>query len=208
MTITQADLVASWFDRHQKNLIIGFIVFLVLVIGIGVGFYYFNNASEHSAESASMIYDDLLKANKTGETDKIQKIRQSLIVDYPKTPYACFALMMNAKDAVDQGRYQRALNYLRQAQNTKGDHLAEIKKIARIRAVRILLLQGKAKMALNMLTPIEDKRDPVINELKGDIELALGNRQGAQTAYRSADQGMQMSNQKDFNLKMKLENVS
>jgi predicted negative regulator of RcsB-dependent stress response len=93
--------------------------------------------------------------------------------------------MLLAKKHVDEGKYDEALPLLQAVIKDSEDK--ELAWVARTRAARVLIQQGKHDDALKLLNP--DKAGAFaaqVREIRGDALVAKGNVDGARAEYAAA----------------------
>jgi predicted negative regulator of RcsB-dependent stress response len=177
----QVQLVKDWFKKYGTSLILGAIIALV-------GTYSWRFWQQHEiqrSEQASFLYEQLLSFQANHQAQQFTQVTNELMSKYPRTPYAALAGLAAANDAVAQGNLELAeqkLQWVVIYGNNK-----EIQQIAKIRAARVLLAQNKPQAALNLLSTISNKNYYSAVELvKGDIYVAMNNKEAAKTAYQNA----------------------
>jgi predicted negative regulator of RcsB-dependent stress response len=173
-------LKALW-QRYGNWVLTAVIVVALLVFG----WRWLEQRQIARATEGSMIYQQLLISLAEQDSLAVDAQAEQLIQAAPKTVYAQFAALFLAREAVYDGEYEKALNYLNWVmQQTK--HKA-ISQITRLRIARILLAQSDYATAQQTLAKVDDaKYLPLIEEVRGDIWLALGDTAQARAAYSAA----------------------
>lgn len=157
-----------------------------LVLGLAgiFGWEAWQKARTSKAEQASQIYEDL-KRVQPGRQEQAQVLWQRLEEKFPGTPYASQAALLLASEAVarqDWAGAQARLEWVGKQSEDPG-----LKKIARLRLARVLWQQEKADEALALLDIADgDPFAALYLELRGDIELAKGERDAARGSYEKA----------------------
>jgi predicted negative regulator of RcsB-dependent stress response len=157
-----------------------------LVLGLAgiFGWEYWQESRTAKAEHASRIYEDLKKLP-VENTDRSAELWQHMSTDYPSTPYAAQGALLLASRAAarqDWADAQAKLEWLDKHTDDAG-----LKKIARLRLARVHWQQQKPEEALKLLEiDDDDPFAPLYQELRGDIQLAAGDREAARAAYQKA----------------------
>lgn len=199
----QLDAIKSWWKNYGKMSIVVFLI----GISASYGWKMWQHSQASFNEHASLIYDQML--NSFGEKNQDALIAQAnaLSTEYKKTPYANMAGFILARQAVEQGDLDKASQALKVIMENSKD--AKIRQIARVRSARILLAQNQLKEALALLDTVDSSIYlPQINEVKGDIFVAMGEAEKARDSYKAALGGTEKN---DFNrslLEMKFEQLS
>src|SRR5262245_41301341 len=129
----QAILVKQWFRRYGILLAVAIITLLSVTLGI----YYVHQYHIQKIERASNLYQSLISPNTSAipwaNVDELKN-------HYSKTPYAAFAVLLKAADAVKQNNFKSALSDYRWVI----DHttLITAKQMARINAAKVELSQS------------------------------------------------------------------
>jgi len=177
----QLEAIKKWLREYAKYIMGAIIV----VLAISYGWRYWQQEQMGIHGQASMLFEQGLAAMATNNPAEFQPIAQQLTTQYKSTPYAKLAALLLAKQFVDAGKLDAALAQLNWVIENADN--SSLKQIARIRAARILLAQQNAKQALALLQPIDNTSYlPLINEVKGDILLAMQQPQQARQAYMQA----------------------
>jgi predicted negative regulator of RcsB-dependent stress response len=177
----QAERLKQWWKENWKALVAG------LLLGLGgiVGWdQYKVHQAVRSAEAARM-FDDLKTALVTDKVDDATAIADKLKAEYAKTPYAAQALLRLAQHAVDKSRFDEALPPLAWVAANAADET--LRPLAQLRQARVLAQQGKFDEALSLVDAAADDSYAALGqELKGDIQLAQGDRKGARASFEKA----------------------
>ncbi len=195
----QIDMIKQWWKDYGKTLAIAIIVGLAL----GFGWRYWREHRIETAEKASAVYQQMAQAAGQKELQAAQSYATDLIKQYPGTPYASLAAFFSARQAVEANKLKEAVQQLKWV--VSHGKVASFRQIARLRAARVLLAQGQAQAALDLLNTVDDQSfKPMIESVKGDIYAALGNAEAAKSAYRQAKTGFAAVGVNDPFLTMKL----
>jgi predicted negative regulator of RcsB-dependent stress response len=157
-----------------------------LVLGLAgiFGWEAWQQSRTAKAESASQVYETL---KKTSPDDKarIGELWAQLGGELSATPYASQAALLLASHAAarqDWPEAQAKLEWVGKHTDDEG-----LKKIARLRLARVYWQQQKPDEALKLLEIAdEDPFASLYQELRGDIQLAAGDREAARGAYQKA----------------------
>jgi len=210
----------AWWSEYGLSVIVG----LVIAVGSFSGWSFWNQYTTKQAQQASDRYYEMLELYQTIEFSNLMKLQTGgsesesadsetmlefnrvvteLKTDYPRSEYAHYAALQNAKYLVDKGDLEAAVEELRWLlKNSPGE---SIKLIASLRLGRLLLATGQHEAALK----ISQIKNPgsyqaAYDELAGDIYLAQGEKAKALAAYGAARDG---SEQVSEELNMKYYNL-
>lgn len=181
----QAEMLKKWWKDYGRAIAIAIVIGLI----VGFGWRYWHKHQQKQAEQASLLYQSMSALDYQKKPKLARKFAQQLMQDYRRSPYAAFAALWSAKEAVQKNNLAAALANCQWV--LKNSKVASFKQIARLRAARILLAQKKSNEALAMLSTVNDKTfEPLIENVKGDIYTAMGNNKAARKAYQAAKVGM------------------
>jgi predicted negative regulator of RcsB-dependent stress response len=177
----QAAELKAWWQSNWKALAAG----LALGFGAIIGYQQWQAHKASQAAEAARLFDDLKTAIAADKTDDVQSIAEKLKTQYSASPFAALGLLRLAQAAVDKGRFDEALPPLAWVASNAGD--AALRPLAQLRQARVLSQQGKFDDALKLLDgSTDDSYASLAQELRGDIQLAQGNRKGAREAFEKA----------------------
>lgn len=188
MSMTEEEQIAQikdWWQRNGKPLLTGGALALALVLGWNAWQSY----QTKQAQSASLIYQQLLETSLTGsgtpDAGKVAELAGKLKSEYAGTHYAQYAALFVAKVAVEAGKLDDAAAELKALSDKPVD--ATVAELARQRLARVLAAQGKAEDALKLLEGEAAKVwQASREELKGDLLVQLGRADDAHAAYLKA----------------------
>nr|VFJ98310.1 MAG: Putative negative regulator of RcsB-dependent stress response [Candidatus Kentron sp. LFY] len=206
----QLESLQKWWKENGKAVIIGVLLGIVGVVGWSSWQAYV----VRQAEKASLGYERLLALVSDGALDEATRQGESLVGEFPSSGYAGLASLIVAKVAFEQNDVEKAKTRLRWVIN-EGKSSA-IQSIACLRLAR--LLAGEEKWAEAMVLLDGDTsafNDDVgvfsilYEEVHGDILLAQGNTDEAQSAYRRslANSGHLTDGKLRRRVEMKLNNL-
>ena len=170
----------TWWKENWIALVGG------LVIGFGAigGWNGYKNWRDGRLETASRMYEELKEQLAASKLDEAKALEQALHADYASTPYAGTASLAMAQDAVKRDDLDAALSSLSWVAGNADDK--GMAQAARLRKARVLLAQGKHDEALSALDGTAGSFASLIDELRGDIQMAKGDRNAARSAYEKA----------------------
>jgi len=177
----QGERVRTWLRQNGSSLITGVAMGLALVFG----WQWWQGRGTHHKEEASGQYESFAEAVEKKDEGKVKALSAQIGEKYADTAYSTLSTLRDAAFQHESGHDDRALALLRAARPKVTDPgLAEIFDI---RIARLLLLSGKTDEAAKALAAIANPRFPqVIDEMRGDIAIAKGNRDEARKDYELA----------------------
>ncbi len=197
----QIEALKRWWKANGTSVITGIIAGLA-IIG---GWNFWQSNQEQKAFQSSAMYQQLVKAAKDDNTEVVEKVSEQLVSKFPSTTYAELALLLKAKAKVQQDDLSAAKDILNQVRATSD---SEIKHVATIRLLRLMLATGEYEQGLQLIAEMEKQASESFSasyeELKGDLYVALDRLGVARTAYQNALR----SGQPSPLLQIKLENIS
>ncbi|HZW17542.1 MAG TPA: tetratricopeptide repeat protein [Luteimonas sp.] len=164
----QSERVLAWLRSNGAGLIGGVIVGLALILG-------WQWWRSHQATQGMQAGDDYQAMLRTLEAKDVKKA-QSQAAALADTPYAPLAALDLAKAQLDDGQRDAAIATLRAAKSSN----AALDRILHQRLARLLIDAGKADEALKV---IGDADDAASLEVRGDAQVALGQRDEARKSY-------------------------
>ena len=173
----RVEWLRDWWSRHGLALIAGIVV---AVAGV-IGWRWYQDYRQDQAEQASREYSEYL-------TDRAMGSASAGAADLADaregTAYHVFALLHEAKDAVDGEDWERGAALLA-ASVDYADGL--VRDLAAVRLARVRRQMGEFDAALDILAGVLSTGSAVeVAELTGDILLQKGDIAGARDAYQSA----------------------
>ncbi len=192
MSMTEEEQIAQikdWWQRNGKPQLTGGVLALALVFG-WKGWQEYQSTQ---AQSASLIYQQLLETSLTadGKPDiaKVAELAGKLKSEYAGTHYAQYASLFVAKVAVESGKLDDAGAELKALTEKPVD--ATVAELARQRLARVLAAQGKVEDGLKLLDGEVGKAWLASREeLKGDLLVQLGRTDDAHAAYQKAKEAL------------------
>jgi predicted negative regulator of RcsB-dependent stress response len=177
----QVEAIKKWWQANATSIIGGIAIGLAVVLG----WQYWTAHRTARAERASAHYAVLLQAVEKQDTAQAQQQGQVLLQDFPNSAYAVLASLELARLAAEAGdnatagqRLQWVIDHARQA---------DIKDIARLRLVRVLLAENRYDDAAARLDAIDNPNlTAEREELRGDLYAARNEPAKARVAYQAA----------------------
>ncbi len=197
----QIDALKKWWKENGKAIVIG----AVLGFGSLIGWQQWQAGVQAQRESASQEYNMLLASLENSQYQEVKSQGALILSNYQNTPYAALSALSLAKVYVEEGDFAAAKTYLQTV--IEQNDQPQLKQVAQLRLARLLLADGDADQALSKLKGMnEGGFTAVVNELEGDIQVALGNRAKARVAYQQALDTIETSIDTSL-LQMKLDDV-
>jgi predicted negative regulator of RcsB-dependent stress response len=177
---------------------------LWIVAGIGVGaaaiggWNWWNAHIDKVNAEASGKYEQMLTDFERGDRSGALVVLGELERDYSSTPYVDQAKLAAARVYVESNDLDKAAAELQAvSQHSKDKPLA---LVARLRLARVQIAQQKSDDALATLNGVQPGAfGPRFHEVRGDADLAKGDKAGALAEYRAA-RAMDMGGGRDATL--------
>ncbi|MET1078762.1 MAG: tetratricopeptide repeat protein [Pseudomonas sp.] len=178
-------VIKDWWQRNGMPLLTGGALALALVFG----WQSWQNYQVRQAQSASLVYQQLLDTTLTpdGKPDagKVAELAKTLKSEFAGTHYAQYGSLFVAKVAVEAGKLDDAAAELKSVVDKPVD--ATLAELARQRLARVLAAQNKAEEGLKLLEGSADQAYVASREeLRGDLLVKLGRTDEAHAAYEKA----------------------
>jgi predicted negative regulator of RcsB-dependent stress response len=164
-------------------------IYVVGGIALGLGglgaWNWWHERREVQAETASARYEELIQAFQRNDATRGTTLLEELKTEYSWTPYPALGALIAARVHVDTNELDKAAAGLKYVMDNANDD--EIKLIARMRLARVMSAQGKHDDALALLKVDEaGEFAPRLADVRGDVLLAKGDRDGALREYLAA----------------------
>ena len=177
----QIEAMKKWWKDNWLSLLGG----VMIGIGILVGGKYWIDSRNFHAEAASVEYEAMMQAMNQNKTEEVETRAASLLGEYADTPYAGFAALTMAKIKTEANDLVAAKSHLCWAIDNAVQ--AEVKNESLVRLARVYLAESNYDDALAQLKQVKSQSYKItIEDLKGDIYLAKGDKENARTAYSTA----------------------
>lgn len=176
----QLDEFKVWWKKNGQKTIAFCVVLLLGYAGYN-GWNYFQRKQ---AVEASTIYQELLVSDVKDSKIILEK-STSLIENYASTPYAARAALYVAKLNYQNNDAKNAKTKLEWAMNNAKE--TAVAAMAGLQLANILVEEKSYDAALKILDAKHDSGfDGLYWDLKGDVLLAMGNKEDAKSAYQRA----------------------
>lgn len=178
----QLEAMKKWWQENGKSIISG----VVLGLGALAGWNIWQENKKSTLMEASGLYQEVLTANTSAQTDSVQKLSERLTNEYSGTPYANFGQLFQAKQKVEANDLSGAKSILQRLLASSDD--TELNYIIRLRLVKVMAALGETEAALNILAkaPYSPAFESQNAEIKGDLLLTLERFDEAREAYQNA----------------------
>lgn len=192
----QIELLRRLWDRYGRLLIVTAVVVLLGVFGK----HFYGSYQQRQAIRAAALYA-AYQQPPAGQT--AEALAAQLRAEYPRSSYASFVALAQAKQAVEAGKLDVAEQHLRWVVENAGEQTD--RALASLRLARVLLDQDKAQAAQDALSKDIPATSPTLAELKGDIARAQDKPQDARQAYQEALASLPPESGQAALLKLKLD---
>jgi predicted negative regulator of RcsB-dependent stress response len=180
----QVAALKRWWKENGTSALVGIAAGIVLIVAWNL---WKGHQQERSVQ-ASALYEQLLMAADAKQTESAQKIAERLTADYGGTAYASYAGLMLAKLEVGAGKLDLAKLTLQATLDSSAEE--ELKHVARIRLVQLMLAKGEYEEGLKLIAAVDPASAQGFaanyDELSGDFYVALNRLDEARTAYQNA----------------------
>ena len=177
----QSERVRSWLSQNGTSLLTGILMGLALVFG----WQWWQGRGDRHRDEASGQYETLGAALEAKDAAKVKVLAGQINEKFGDTGYATLAALRQAAFLHESGKSADALALLRATRAKETD--ASLLEIIDIRIARLLLIDGKADEAAKALAKLSNPNFVhVVDELRGDIAIARGQRDEARKNYESA----------------------
>ena len=176
----QSEHFKNFYNLHKFKIFSAIAVFLVAFFA----YQYLESVNQSNDEEASQLFQDVI-VSKIGNIDEIKSKVGELQNDFSNSPYAARASIYYSKLLVETGDYTAAAKELIWA---SGENIEpSIQSMANYLLGNLYLVEKKLDGALEVANKITtDGYTGLANDLKGDIYLALGDKENAIKSYELA----------------------
>ena len=179
----QLEALKRWWKENGQSTIVG----LVLGIAVVLGWNYWRDHKKSQAEQASALYSQLIQSIGADKKDSAEKLAERIQEQFPKTQYAAYSGLVQAKLKVEQGDLAVAQQILKKI--AAGSN-KELSNIAKIRLVRLMLASGEYEQGLQLINDVDPAASTSFSgnydELVGDLYVALDRLDQARSSYQKA----------------------
>ena len=189
----QVAALKQWWKDNGNSLIIG----VGLALAVVFGWKMYQQNIENTQNSASVLYQQLLKAalDTTGDEESessVAFIANKLKSEYKATEYATFSALFLAKNAIGNKDLESAEAELRWVLDNNSD--SSFIPLVKGRLARVLDHQGKHQDALTLLDANNAGVYAALYlEITGDIYKRAGDIEKAKESYVQAYKAMKAS---------------
>jgi predicted negative regulator of RcsB-dependent stress response len=178
----QLAAIKQWWKANGTSIITGVVLGFAALFATKAWIAW----QQQKARNASDIYVAMSAALAGGNAAQVAASADLLMTKYEGSTYAAFAALALAKTHIEVSDLAAAATQLQWVI----DHGKEafVRDVARLRLARVRLAQGQADAALALLDQGSHGTagEAQYLELRGDAELARGDRAAAATAYQRA----------------------
>lgn len=199
----QIESIKRWWKKYSSIIMTVLSIILLSIAGTR----YWNWHHEKLTIGASTAYERMVTSYTNKDIPQMQGYANTLMQQYGKTPYADAARMLLARQLVQTNKYSDARPLLEQvAQQAR---VPALKQVAKARLARLYMADKQYESALDVLSTIDDAAyASLVNELKGDIYVAMGESGKAQTFYADAMKDAQERKVANLFLEMKVNELA
>lgn len=162
---------------------------LIAVVGAFAAWYGYQYWQHNQAAQASVMYDEVDRAVKAGDTARVDRSLADMKERFGNTTYAQQAALLAAQDYYDKGNAdssRAALNWVAGKASDQG-----YQAVAKLRVTGILFEKKAYAEALQQLTGDFPKDFAgLVADRRGDILMAQGKKAEAKTEYEKAWKGL------------------
>jgi predicted negative regulator of RcsB-dependent stress response len=186
----QVQAIKDWWKNNGTSLLIGIAVALAIVFGWQA---WQNHQMQQRTEAASQ-FADLINAysdeSDENRAETVAYMAKTLREEYTDSAFAIYGMLMLARQQImEQNDAEAAIESLSWAQEKAGESGA-LALVIRNRLARAHFAAEQYDQALSIIGNVGEAGSfsAIFTELKGDILLAQGDRDGAREAYLAARQ--------------------
>lgn len=177
----QGEQVRKWLRQNGSSLITGIAIGLACIFG----WQWWQGQGSKHREEAAIQYTSFTDAIAAKDSKKIDALAAAFDSKYADTGFAVLVALRHAQYLQNTGKASAAIALL-QSESAKVKDPAMVELFA-LRQGRLLLIAGKPEEALKRVDSIQHTRFPaVLGELRGDIQMARGQRDDARASYQKA----------------------
>jgi predicted negative regulator of RcsB-dependent stress response len=177
----QVEQLKRWWQQYGKSTL----AVIIVTFLASWGWHAWQKQHERLLQTASVVYERLLTSIIRDDQVAAHQQADRLFEHYAHTPYAQLAALILARKAAHDGDLEEAKKKLNWV--VKHGENSALKELARVREARILSALNKPKEALALLNKVDDKAYlPLVQDVKGDIYMQMGNKEAARVAYQEA----------------------
>jgi predicted negative regulator of RcsB-dependent stress response len=192
----QIEALKRWWDENGTVVIVG----IILVLAVLFGSRYWQSSQNSVAEAASDIYTQMAEAVQSNldleiddaELAGARNLHAELKNNFVSSVYSRYSALLMARLYVQRNELDEAAAELQWILDNPSLGFLnsideELALTARSRLARVILAQGNAEAALELLNEVEPGTFAgTFAEIEGDAYVALGRLQEAIDAYQTA----------------------
>lgn len=177
----QGEQVRKWLRQNGSSIITGIALGLACIFGWQ---WWQGQGSKHREEAATQ-YLSLTDAITAKDNAKVEALAVAFDKKYADTGFSALATLRHAQYLQNNGDTAKAIAVLKgKAGQIKDPVMSEL---FALHEGRLLLIAGKPDEALARIAAIPTTNFPeVVGELRGDIQMARGQRDEARKSYEEA----------------------
>ena len=177
----EEDKFILWFKENYKNILMG-ILFGVTIV---TSYKFYTDNKVNSMHNISLKYEQVMNDYKNNNNKSLLKLSKELSETNPNNIYTNMLNLYAAKIFHETGNYDKSLGKLNLViSNVESD---DIKIIAQLRKIRIMLAQNKLDSAYEYIISINSyDNNPFLIELIGDIYYKKNNQKLAREFYQKS----------------------
>lgn len=199
----QGEVVKKWLMDNGSAIVMG----LVIAFGGLFGFKQWQNWQETNRQQASYEYEVMGELLAQNQLDAAMDNFQTLRDDHKKSPYASMAALQMARARMEVNQPELAISLYEYV--VESGYPKAMKVVARERLARVLLDQGQAEEAMQILDGADDISgfEARYAEVRGDILYSQGRNDEAIAAYQQSLESLEAGAGDRGKLIMKLESM-
>lgn len=180
----QLEAIKKWWKDNSSMIVTGISVGVASIFG----WQYYQQSSVQHTEQASIIYEYVVSSAKNNESIDEQQARvNQLTAEYSDTPYASLTALLLAKQYLSAGNSEKAIQQLQWVTDNAGQD--ELIYLAKIRLARVHFGLDQVTEALQIVNEeFPESFKAIVLELKGDLLVSQGEKDGAKSAYIEAQE--------------------
>jgi predicted negative regulator of RcsB-dependent stress response len=203
--LEQEEDLRNWWKENWRWVSTGIVLGLILLFG----WKYWESHKQMRADSAAQTFSDLGAAIASGNKEKIEQLVKTLDTAYADSPYVDQAHLALAQTYVTAGKFEQAASEFKLVADKSKD--APLAQVAQLRLARVQQQLGHHDEALALLDVSKAGAFAAqVQEVRGDVLLAKGDRSGARLAYQAAmseGAGKEMDPSQTELLRLKLQDL-
>jgi predicted negative regulator of RcsB-dependent stress response len=177
----QGEQVRKWLRQNGSSIITGIALGLACIFGWQ---WWQGQGSKHRDEAATQ-YQSFSDAITAKDDAKVTALAKAFDDKYADTGFSDLATLRQAQYLQSKGETDKALAVLKAKASKVTDPV--IAELFALHEGRLLLIAGKPEDALKNVAAIKTSNFPeVLDELRGDIQMARGQRDEARKSYEQA----------------------